>query len=199
MTRKFSIVLVAALMLSACIQLGSAPPKQSHYLLEATDPMLHYSLEDGSTISIELIDFPEHLKRPQIVTRHQKNMIHFTDAHRWAHPLEVNMIRVIRDHLSFMMPGISVIVHPWETGQGSEHKIKMAVYRFSGTLDGMLEIDIRWQLITADGNKLAGNFSDNSAVGNNYPDLIDGLNRGLEKFCMELTKAIIQEITVPGS
>lgn len=189
---KFSIVLFLLLVTIGCIQLkGSAPPTQ-YYMLEAITNHHELSSHDNLTILIEMIDFPAYLKRKQIVFQSQRNIIHFSDAYRWAVPLEENTTDVLRKNLEKMLPGARISVSPWQTERSIDRRVLVSINRFTGSPGNQTDIEVHWRIIAANGAQQSGHFIDQSPLGDGYEVLVRGLNHGLERLSLELATALIE-------
>jgi len=92
MTYRYMIMTLLVISTSACIQLGESVVPSQYYVLESMSNNTDIYSDKSLVIAIELTDFPDYLKRTQIV-QHQQNVIYFTDIKRWATPLEEQLIR----------------------------------------------------------------------------------------------------------
>lgn len=178
------------LLCTACIQIGSDLGPMHYYMLESMPEVDNSYSNKTLTIALELVDFPDYLDRPQIVTRNGNNAIKFTDSERWAEPVQDNLMRIIRENLALTIPAINISVSPWESPSDNATKVKLVVNSFLGKLDGHTTIDIRWVIDNGLDQPIQGHYTDQQPIGNNYQDLVVGLNKGINKFCLELAKKL---------
>ncbi|MEA3544585.1 MAG: PqiC family protein [Thermodesulfobacteriota bacterium] len=178
------------LLCTSCIQIGSDPQPMHYYLLESMQetPKIYSSKTSG--INIELDGFPDYIDKLQIVTRNSQNGIEFSDAERWAEPLQDNMIRTLRENLALILPERIISVGPWESSDSDAIKVKLVVNKFHGTLGGKTQVDIRWVINNRGKTHTQGHFTDQQPVGNDYHDLVVGLNNGINKLSQELAKKL---------
>lgn len=188
-----SLVLILFLLCTSCIQIGDAPPPMNYYLLESLTEPSTIPLTNGSNIHMELKSFPEYLDRLQIVTYNGNNGIHFKDNERWAEPVQDNLMRVVRENLSKLMPSSDISVGPWESSRTNATKIELVFNHFSGQLGKHTKIDIRWAIVKGSGELKQGYFTDQQPIGDKYQDLIIGLNNGINHFSLELAKNLVRE------
>jgi uncharacterized lipoprotein YmbA len=144
-------------------------------------------------IHLELINLPEHLDRLQIVTSSGNNGILFSESERWAAPLQDNLMRVVRENLALIIPGGVISVGPWESSGSNAVKIELVFNHFSGQLGDHTQIDIRWRVSNNLGQTIQGHFTERQPIGDDYRDLIVGLNKGIYNFSLELAKEIAEK------
>ena len=184
------LLLALLLLCTSCIQIGSDPQPMHYYLLESMPEIANSYSNKALTIDLELVDFPDYLDRPQIVTNNGDNAIKFTDSERWAEPVQDNLMRIIRENLALTIPASNISVSPWESSSDNATKVKLVVNSFLGTLDGHTRIDIRWVIDDGLDQPIQGHFTDQQPIGNNYQNLVVGLNKGINRFCLELAKKL---------
>jgi len=179
---------------SACIQLGNPPLPSQYFVFEPiTENTEHYSSK-SLTISVELIEFPEYLKRPQIVVQRQQNIIYFSDSHRWATPLDGQLLSLLSSNVELLLPHATIRVSPWHNNRRVDYNLQLAVKKFSGTLNHQSIIDIRWHIVGQDGEKHSGQYLDQRSIDGSYEGLVRALNHGLEGLSRELAV----ELAKPG-
>jgi uncharacterized lipoprotein YmbA len=190
---RYLILAVLVVGISACIQLrGTAPPAQ-YFVLESivTSPGI-YSGKD-LRIGIELVEFPEYLKRPQIVVQRQANIIHFSDNHRWATPLEGQVLSLLTSNLRLLLPQATISISPWHNSRHVDHKLQLSVIKLSGLWGHQSTIDIHWHIVGKNGEKRSGHYIDQRSIDTSYEDLVRALNLGLEGLSKELAIALASE------
>jgi len=182
------LILISLLLCSSCIQIGSPPPHMNYYLLESiVNTPITYS---GCNLNIQmkLIGFPEYIDRLQIVTHNGNNGINFKDSERWAEPVQDNLVRVVRENLTQIIPGSAISAGPWESSSSNAVKIELAFNHFSGQLGDHTQIDIRWKINKGPEQIEQGHFTERQPIGDEYQDLIIGLNNGINNLSLELAK-----------
>jgi len=190
MIRLLSLTLI--LLCSACIQIGSDPQPTHYYLLESIANDTNSISNNNFNIDIELTKFPEYLDKQQIATSNAINIIEFSENHRWAEPLQENLIFTIRENITLRLPNANIAVRPWDTAGKDAIKIKLLVNKFSGKLGDEAVIDIRWTIEHGDENTLHGHFIHNHIIDSSYKDLIAKLNSGINQFSNQLANSLIK-------
>ncbi|WP_321391706.1 PqiC family protein [uncultured Desulfuromusa sp.] len=180
------LIFVLLFLCSSCIQIGGTPQPMNYYLLKKTNkiPEIHPNFHED--IHLELINFPEYLDQPQIVTNNDDNGILFYDTERWAEPLRENLARVIRENLAMMAPNSSISVGPWESATANAIKVELLFNQFSGKLGEYTRTDIRWRISQGTGQTSQGHFTDQQTIEDNFQDFVIGLNTGINNFSTKL-------------
>jgi uncharacterized lipoprotein YmbA len=97
-----------------------------------TDPARFYTLSplaipgteaeaagQGVAIGVGPIKLPEHLDRPQIVTRTSRNELKLAEFDRWAGSLADDFSRVLAENLSILLSTDRVSVYPVSMGSSA--------------------------------------------------------------------------------
>lgn len=187
------LLLMLFLLCSSCIQIGHEPQPMHYYLLESMVEAPRINLDYKLIVDLELIDFPDYIDRPQIAARKDNNGIQFVDDERWAEPVQDNLMRVIRENLALMIPGLEVSVSPWENSNSNAVKVKLVINSFLGKLDGSTQLDIRWTIDDPSAQVIRGHFTDQQPIGGNYQELVVGLNNGINNLSLVLAKKLAGE------
>ncbi|MFO7813035.1 MAG: ABC-type transport auxiliary lipoprotein family protein [Pelovirga sp.] len=189
---SYLILTLLVLSTSACIQLGESVVPSQYYVLESMTNNSETYSKENLIISIELTEFPEYLNRPQIV-QHQQNKIYFTDAKRWATPLEGQLLSLLTSNLELLLPQATIFISPWQSNHQADYYLQLSVKRFSGALEYQTDIDIRWHTVDKYGEQRSGQFVDHRPINDSYEEFVRALNSGLE----ELSKILAQELAQP--
>src|SRR5271167_596118 len=65
------------------------------------------------SIGVGPIDFPDYLRRQEVVTRTAPNRIDVSQANRWAGPIDKNFTRVLSENLAALLSTQRVENYPW--------------------------------------------------------------------------------------
>lgn len=188
---RYLILTLLVVSISACIQLGeSVVPSQYHILESMSNNSESYSQKD-LIIAVELTEFPEYLKRPQIV-QHQQNVIYFTDTKRWATSLERQVLSLLTSNLELLLPRATIFISPWHSSRYVDYYLQLAVKKLSGELGHQTDIDIRWQIVDKHGEQRSGQFVDHRSINDNYEEFVESLNRSLEEWSKSLAQELAQ-------
>ncbi|MFO7578300.1 MAG: PqiC family protein [Pelovirga sp.] len=192
MRTRFFIGTILLLFCSACIQIGTPPQPVRYFLLEEIANEVDIYPDFTSTITIEVVEFPEYLTRPQVVSQGRKNRIHFSDAQRWAMPLDDNISAVVRQNLIRMLPEAQVTISPWQNLRPAQYRVELLVSRFSGEPGGLTDILIRWRIFHEDGTTVEGRLLNRELLGEDYEDLVSGLNHAIDLLSSALATALAE-------
>ncbi len=179
-----------ALILAACVQLGSPAPDQQFYLLEVDSDRTRIQSDRAVVLAIDLAGFPDYLKRAPVVAKGPNHQIRFSDTHRWAEPLDSALVATLQRSLQLQLPAATILVHPWENPRLPDYRLRLTVIDFSGVLGETLDLRIRWQLSDNNGHLWQGTYSDNRSTGNSYGDLVAALNAGVNAFSKNVGKML---------
>ncbi len=181
----FVILTLLVVSTPACIQLGESVVPSQYYILEPMSNNSEPYSQKGLNIAVEIIEFPEYLKRPQIV-QHQQNVIYFTDKMRWATPLEGQVLSLITSNLELLLPEATIFISPWQNNRHADHYLQLSVKKLSGELGYQTDIDIHWHTVEKDGEQHSGQFVDHRSINDSYEEFVRSLNRSLEEFSKKL-------------
>jgi uncharacterized lipoprotein YmbA len=98
-------------------------------------------------IGLGPIDFPDYLKRPQVVTRTSANQLDLSPVDRWGEPLDENFRRVLSEDLAQMLGTQNIEDYPWSSKQEINYQIVVSVQRFETNADGRSELAARWRIV----------------------------------------------------
>ena len=149
--------------------------------------------ENGLSIAIGPIEFPEYLNRPQIVTRTSPNQINLAEFDRWAEPLRVRFPRVLAENLAALLQTQRVTVTPWEGTRPIDLRVSVDVVRFDGTPGGDVSLITRWTLLGTGGNELVAPRAFRSNVSTQqegYEGVAAAMSESMGKFSREIAKVI---------
>ncbi len=142
------------LFLSGCGGSSSVPAK--FYVLS---PLEIGSNADALTaipqsdlaLGIGPVELPEHLNRPQIVTRNNQNNVDLSEFHQWAEPLEANFSRVLAENLSELMKTDRISIFPWRGSTPIDYQVIVEVTEFVGKIGKGSVLKARWTVLTNNG------------------------------------------------
>lgn len=189
---RYMILMLLVMLSTACIQLGESVVPSQYFVFKPMPNTTDAISEKRLLIAIKLIDFPDYLKRPQVVQQ-QENFVYFTDTKRWATPLEDQVLSLITSNLELLLPEISINVSPWQSNQHVDYNLQISVKQLSGILGQQSDIEIRWSIADKEGKKIRGHFVDRRLIDDSYEGLVKGLNNGLDELSEKLASALTAE------
>lgn len=145
MYRPSRIGLLFWVLLSGC---AANTPPSSFYLLSSlyhSDAQFEPS-RDGLAVGVGPVELPDHLDRPQIVTRADSNRINIDEFHRWGGELRQEVKRVLAQDLSYRLDSNRVRAYPWPSRSTIDYQVRVEVFRLDGVLGQYALVSLRWEL-----------------------------------------------------
>jgi uncharacterized lipoprotein YmbA len=139
----------ACLTVNGCSPLAPRPDPSKYFLLapvtgSAPPSQIRSALSPGLTIGVGPIDFPDYLRRPDVVTRTSPTQIDISNENVWGEPLDKNFERVLRENLSRLLNTQRIEKYPWSRKTEVDYQIEIDVQRFETSSDGQSQLVARW-------------------------------------------------------
>ena len=122
-----------AVFIASCSPLAPVPNHNKFFMLSpiAQESVSRStSLDQQIVIGIGPIDFPDYVKRPEVVTRTAPNRIDVSEENRWAGPLDRNFTRVLSQNLSTILNTQRVQHYPWNRTTPVDYQVEVDVEQF---------------------------------------------------------------------
>jgi hypothetical protein len=190
-------LILFGLVVAGCA--GKSAPTQFYMLGPVmSDEVESHPANSTSTVYITLdtVEIPEYLNRPQIVTHVDRAEYQIDEFHRWMEPLQDNLTRVIANHISVLLnpKGIDILytARPVKT----EYTIVVQILRMEGKLGQGMFLDARWSffdqqdetpVVTKRFVRIQEFTSDDT-----YQGLLQTQNRSIESLCRAMADGIDQ-------
>jgi uncharacterized lipoprotein YmbA len=151
------------------------------------------ALSPGIAIGVGPIKLPEHLDRPQIMTRTSSNELELAEFDRWAGSLQDDFSRVLAENLSILLSTDRVSVYPWRKSVPIEYRVVVDVTLFDGTLGERASLIARWTVFRGRDKKVL--FMQTSRISEpsgaqGYGAMVAAQSRALGHLSREIAKAI---------
>jgi uncharacterized lipoprotein YmbA len=147
-------ILIVLLGLAVCFAGCAGKTASSKFYVLSSLPQFKLSEAGGTKIGVFPVAMPDHLDRPQIVTRVSDNEIKIDEFSRWAEPLKENFYTVLVDNLSTLLNSEKVIKTAQNLGVPLTLQVGVEVLQFDGILGGDAVLNVKWGLFEAEGKKL---------------------------------------------
>jgi uncharacterized lipoprotein YmbA len=144
-------------------------------------------------IGIGPIKFPDHLDRPQIVTRTSANAIQLSEFDRWAGSLREDFSRVLAENLSILLSTDYIFIYPFTKSTPIDYKVAVEVVRFDGELGKTAALTARWTVMEGDSKafKLVRRSKiTETADDSSYEAMVAALSRTVERLSHEIAETI---------
>ncbi|MGD9075859.1 MAG: PqiC family protein [Desulfobacteraceae bacterium] len=147
----------------------------------------------GLGIGIGPIKFPDHLDRPQIVTRTSANAMQLSEFDLWAGSLREDFSRVLAENLSILLSTDYIFIYPFTKSTPIDYKVAVEVVRFDGELGKSAALTARWTVM--EGDRKALKFVRRSKItgavdDSNYEAMVAALSRTVESLSREIAESI---------
>lgn len=144
------IALGACVLAAGCSPLAPQPDRSKFFILTPLADSSGAAAPAGSfansplTIGVGPIDFPDYLRRLEVVTRASPNQLDLSAEKRWGEPLDKNFARVFSENISELLNTQQIEKYPWPVRTHVDYQIAIDVQRFETTSDGQSELIARW-------------------------------------------------------
>ena len=148
----------------------------------------------GVALGIGPIKFPDHLDRPEIVTRTSSNAIQLAEFDRWAGSLEKDFSRILAENLSILLSTDYIFMFPFTQATPIDYRVAVEVVRFDGQLGKNATLIARWSVVEEGEKKSLKSVRRSSitrpADGKSYEAMVAALSRTVEEFSREIAETI---------
>ena len=187
------VTCAALLLLTAC---GTTAPTRFYILNPVTDTDTSSPAAKNNHISIALasVTLPEHLNRPQIVTRQGGHQVRVDEYNRWAEPLDAHVTTILAENLSLILGTDRISITNRFKNSDFDYQLSVNVLRFDGWPGKEATLVCRWEL--GRGEESAESppqrFSATRPVeGDDYRDLVAVLSSMLADLSREIADQIL--------
>lgn len=143
------LALGVCLASTACSPLAPRPDDSKFFILNpisdgaaaAASPV---SATQSLMIGIGPIEFPDYLRRLDVVTRTSANELDLSPDKRWGEPLDRNFARVLSENLSQLLNTQQLERYPWPRRTEVDYQVMVDVLRFETSADGQSQLIARW-------------------------------------------------------
>jgi uncharacterized lipoprotein YmbA len=148
----------------------------------------------GVAIGIGPIKFPDHLDRPEIVTRTSGNALQLAEFDRWAGSLEKDFSRILAENLSLLLSTDYIFMFPFTQAAPIDYRVAVEVVRFDGELGKNATLIARWTVVEEGEKKALKSVRRSSmtrpAEGKGYEAMVAALSRTVEDLSQEIAETI---------
>ena len=186
----FVILLGTSVTLSGCLS-RSQPSRfyllQSSLILEET--VLN---QEGIKIALGPVSLPQHLDRPQIVTRVGENEFKLDEFNQWAESLSDNITLVLGRNLAVLLSTRNIVSFTDQGAEQMDYQVKVNIIRFSGVPGGNARLRTHWFIFDAGSREmLRVQISDLIQPADPDPEsLVSAMSKLLEDLSREIATAI---------
>ncbi len=186
---------ILILMLAGFAGCMGSSPKSTYYLLGSNGTMvLEHPVGVDLSVGIGPVVIPDHLNRPEIVTRTSENAMDVNEFHRWGAPLTRQVRETLMANLSALLQTPRVVLFPWEGGRRPTYRVDATFLRFErGNATAVM--DVLWDIreVEKDQILLTRRFSVVTPItGQDVAAYVAAQTQALEKLGRDIAGGILK-------
>jgi uncharacterized protein len=192
-------VLAMCIAAAGCSPLAPRPNYSKFFILSpfaygaSPGPTAASTARRQLAIGIGPIDFPDYLRRSQVVTRSAPNQIDLSTVDRWGEPLDKNFQRVLSENLGQLLNTYRIEQYPWDRKTQVDYQIAINVQNFETTADGQSQLNARW--IIKDGSNGKALYASETTANTPLGSGETGASYALSNDLATLSKQIASRVT----
>ena len=149
--RAILLALSACLVFTGCSPLAPQPDQSKFFILtplsdSALSGVSPASTAQPLTIGVGPIEFPDYLRRLEVVTRTSPNQLDLSSEKRWGEPLDKDFTRVLSENLAQLLNTQQLEKYPWPRKTEVDYQVTVDVQRFETSADGQSQLIARWTI-----------------------------------------------------
>ena len=194
---RYAVLLLGLLTLglSGC---ASSTPSKFYTLtsMESTGPAGDtHSATHVSVVALGPLSIPDYLDKPQIVTRSGRNELAVDEFHRWGGSLENDVLRVLFENLSALLPAdqyhVVNWIHPAQPFAPGDYRVSVDLVRFDGILGDSVSLKATWSVFRKDRDVTVRRSSITEPIrGGDYKSLVEAMSRAMEGLSRDIAGTI---------
>ena len=195
-SEKTILLLIMLMILTIIMSCGSSKPARFYTLTSVPAGEIsafQSAYSNDVTIGIGVVDLPEYLERPQIVTHLSANELNFAEYERWAEPLKDNFTRVLLENLSMMIPSDNIYMVPWKDYEPNTYQVILEIIRFERQTDKNVFLQVRWSILQGESKHFLltrkSEFRE-PAANESYADIVAAMSRTIGSLSKEIASEI---------
>jgi uncharacterized protein len=155
MNAKTALITLGACVFAACSPLAPQPDNSRFFILTPISNSGTPVTDTTSQLSIGIgpIDFPDYLKRPQVITLEEPNRIDLSQDRRWGEPLDKDFARIFSENMSQLLDTQRIEKYPWSRKVDIDYQIEVDVIQFETIASGRSQLKTRWIIRDGKGGK----------------------------------------------
>jgi uncharacterized protein len=198
------VMFVFCLSLVACVGRPSAPTQ--FYMLTPVPPTMDSQARvtgrPAVQVSLDPVEIPEYLNRPQIVTHLDGAEYHLDEFNRWLEPLGDNLTRVIAENLTEMLSAHRIEVLSMARPVDTDFSVTVQILQLDGKPGREMVLVARWTLFDQTDNVLS--LTKRSVIkekveDHSYESLVNVQTRLIESLSHEIADSIRPVVLHAGS
>ena len=187
MKTKFSLMLIALVMLSGCISLNSF-----YILSTASQPAVTYSSKHR-VIGVEKVSVPKYLFYREIAVAKSSSQVTFLPGASWAEDLDEGLTQRLIGFLQKKFNQPDVYLYPWGVDRQPDIKVKVQITRFIAQGERVY-LDASWEVENMHTHqRKARLFSTTVSTGSGASEIVSAMDRAFGEPEEALAKGVREE------
>jgi uncharacterized protein len=182
---------------SILVACSTMSPSVSFYTLAPLDEKTeHYSVNEASSLQIRvmLVEIPDYLDRPEIMTKKGPNTVQMAEFNRWAGSFRDNITAVLAENLGLLLKTDLVFVQPPVDIRDIDYRVALQILRLDSRLGDQVLLKAKWTVSPvkdmAPAATEVANFVE-PLHDADYETLAAGISRTLEQVSREIAETIM--------
>jgi uncharacterized protein len=183
------LLLTAAALLGAC---GGSPSAKFYTLTPLSSTQAPGSVASRVAVSIEPVELPEYLDRPEIVTREGENEVKVAQFHRWAGSLGENISDLLAEDLGQLLGSDRVLVNNGSFPGKPEYLVAVRVLRLDCLPGDRVLLRTQWRVASGDGKREISRLSSitEKTHDSRFDSTVAAVNRAFHAVSREIAAEI---------
>ena len=184
-TTKGLLALAAAVTLAGC---GGSPSARFYTLTPLAQPQAPAAAASRLAVSVQPVEIPEYLDRPEIVTQEGGNEVKVAQFHRWAGSLGENISYVLAEDLGQLLGSDRVLVNDAPPPERPDYTLALRVLRLDCVPQDHVLLKAQWRLVAGDGSRRITRVSSitEELPDARYQSMVAAANRALHRLSREI-------------
>lgn len=190
--RKF-VVTLALLLLAGCATSPVEGP--FYYLLSAQSEQSSATELDAFKVGLGPVDLPTYLERDGILTFSDNNQLNYSQSHRWAEPLQENVLAVLQANLIRLLPNQQIVYFPWRQLDKPRYQVMINFTQFALHAEQRVELAAIWTLNDGGGEQILVRNADFSLpiTDSDYSSIVKAQSMLLSKLSAQIAEAVADQ------
>lgn len=149
-SRRFALLALVGVLAGGC--LGRSPSPE-FYTLRAVEARSGPAHGDGVAVGLGPLRLPSYLDQASIARRTGESEIRYEKFHRWAGPLDAELVRVMGANLGALLQTDRVVLYPSGAPFALSYQVTVDFDRFEAGPDDAVTLSARWAILPGDGGE----------------------------------------------
>jgi uncharacterized protein len=148
-------------------------------------------------VSVEPVEIPDYLDRPQIMTREGGNELKLAEFDRWGGSLGENISAVLAEDLAQQLGSDHVFANPGPPFEKPDYLVALRITRLDLVPGSQVFLKSQWKVTSAGTKRSMSQVSQvtERVAGKGYDALVTALNRAVAQVSGEMARIIAADLS----